>query len=882
MQKKSLILTGLTLTFAGICDTITFAQIAPDATLGGERSTVTPITELRDRIDGGAIRGANLFHSFQEFNIGAGRAVYFSNPSQIQNILTRVTGSNPSNIFGTLGVSGSANLFFINPNGIIFGREAQLDLRGSLIASAARSVKFAGGADFSATNPQSPPLLAVSVPVGLQFGPNPGNIRVLGPGLSLPAGEDLSTPEQQKQFQQNFLESPTGLRAAQGKTLSLTGGDISLQGGFLKAPAGRIELGSVRGEGLVSLTPADKGFALGYAGVPNFGDIQLAGAAGVSASGEGGGDIQVRARRLTLRDGSLMVADTFGSKPGGTLAVTASELVELFGSSPDRHFFSGSGASTYSTGNAGTVTVQTGRLTVRDGAFLAALSYSSGNAGTVRVTASNSVEVTGTSPDEQLFSVLGAGTFGTGNAGSLSIQTGRLTVRDGARIGAATNSGGNAGTVSVTAVESVEVSGTSASGKNPSSLGAGTFSTGNAGSLTVQTRQLTVRDGGLVTAITLSAGDAGSVSVTASEFVEVSGTSPESNPSALGAGTLSTGNAGNLTVQTGRVTVRGGALMGSGTLSLGNGGIVEVRASDSVEVTGTSADGRSPSLLTAGTAATENAGSAGDVTITTPVLAVRDGAEVSVRGLGSGTPGNLKVTAGDLRLDLRGTLTAASETGKGGNITLDAQNIQLRRASEISAAGSKTGNITFDGNIAINARTLVLLEGSRLVTSASDPRGGSNITIKPLGESDVAIFQSPDSTINAVGQLKVEGYASFTPADVPAVQFTDATGLIDRRCSAETLQGSRFTVTGKGGLPPAPTALLGGGTVLVEWGAPQEPEEHNRWRLQTEIPKSPNPGASLVEAQGWAVSPTGEVTLTAEPGAGTPGAPVLPPAAGCR
>ncbi|HAA28965.1 MAG TPA: filamentous hemagglutinin, partial [Cyanobacteria bacterium UBA8553] len=131
------------------------AQLTPDSTLGGESSIITPGVIINrqpaDRIDGGASRGANLFHSFREFNIGAGREVYFANPAGIENILTRVTGSTRSEILGTLGVSGNANLFLINPNGIVFGSNARLDMRGSFLASTASSFKFADGIEFSAT-----------------------------------------------------------------------------------------------------------------------------------------------------------------------------------------------------------------------------------------------------------------------------------------------------------------------------------------------------------------------------------------------------------------------------------------------------------------------------------------------------------------------------------------------------------------------------------------------------------------------------------------------------------------------------------------------------------------------------------------------------------
>ena len=72
------------------------AQLVPDNTLGQENSVVVPLEALIDEIQGGAVRGANLFHSFLEFNVGEGRSVYFANPVGIEHILTRVTGNQAS------------------------------------------------------------------------------------------------------------------------------------------------------------------------------------------------------------------------------------------------------------------------------------------------------------------------------------------------------------------------------------------------------------------------------------------------------------------------------------------------------------------------------------------------------------------------------------------------------------------------------------------------------------------------------------------------------------------------------------------------------------------------------------------------------------------
>ena len=150
------------------------AQIIPDNTLGNEASQVTVDATVQglptDLIEGGATRGANLFHSFSDFNVADLQRVYFANPSGIENILSRITGNNQSNILGTLGVDGSANLFLLNPNGIVFGTNAQLDISGSFFASTADAFELDEGLSYSAVEPTAPPLLAVTLTPGLQYG----------------------------------------------------------------------------------------------------------------------------------------------------------------------------------------------------------------------------------------------------------------------------------------------------------------------------------------------------------------------------------------------------------------------------------------------------------------------------------------------------------------------------------------------------------------------------------------------------------------------------------------------------------------------------------------------------------------------------------------
>jgi large exoprotein involved in heme utilization and adhesion len=761
---------------------------------------------------------------------------------------------------GTLGVTGgNANLFLINPNGIIFGQNARLDVGGSFTATTANAIKLGETGLFSASSPATSNLLTVR-PSALFF-----NAVAAGAIVNQSLAQSLSG-------QTNSLGGPVGLQVPTGKTLALIGGNVAIEGGNLTAAGGRIKLGSVAGVGEVSLSEIGNRWLFGYDKIDAFGNIQLEGRAVVDVSGEGGGDVQLQGAQLEMTQRSVIYANTLGSEDGGEILVRTTETVALSDGSVIA-------ANVVRSGTGGDLTIDTGRLLVRDGAQVSASTRSTGAGGTLSVTASDTVEVIGTSANGQFSTGLFTETSGEGDAGDLTIATRRLLVRDGAQVATGTLGTGKGGTLSVTVSDVVELIGMSADGRAVSSLTAQTEGEGDAGNLTIVTRRLLVRDGAQVSAGTFfGTGKGGTLSVTTSDSVELIGTSADGKfGSGLYTQTLGEGDAGNLTIATGRLLVRDGAQVSAATLGTGEGGTLSVTASDAVKVIGRSADGTFPSRLAA---RTTGAGNAGDLTITTEQLTIRDGAEVSVSSTGTGIAGELRVEADAIRLDNQGKIRADTRGG-GGNINLYADDLILRRGSSIST-NARGRNIT-GGNITINTDNLVAVPKENSDISANATAGiGGQVIVNASGIfgtefrlqdtllSDITASSDLGPQFNGVVQLNTPGIDPSRGLTNLPTEVVDASNQIAQTCGAGRGEAGKneFIITGRRGLPSNPYEMLSNEQALEDVHPPSEfssrrNSKPDAAKTVTSQSATSNPKPPIVEAQGWVINDKGQVVLTA-------------------
>lgn len=276
---------------------------APDGT-----GTAVNASGNQFNINGGQLSkdGTNLFHSFQRFGLKDGQIVNFISQPNIRNILGRVVGGDASYINGLIQViGGSSNLFLMNPAGIVFGSNAQLNVPGSFLATTATGIGF-GNNWFQAVGVNEYAML-IGTPNTLNFGTaQPGAIA-------------------------NFGQ----LRVPNGQTLALIGGTV-FSPGTLSAPSGQIAIASVPGENLVRISQAGHLLSLEISPSSNLGSAPVplspltlsqlltggsSNATGVTVNSDG--SVQLTNSDLRVETGDVAIADTQATGGNQNLAVSA-------------------------------------------------------------------------------------------------------------------------------------------------------------------------------------------------------------------------------------------------------------------------------------------------------------------------------------------------------------------------------------------------------------------------------------------------------------------------------------------------------------------------------------------------------------------------------
>lgn len=873
---------GASIVFWLLASRTATAQIEPDNTLPNS-STVSRNCNNCE-ITGGTKAGDNLFHSFRRFSVPTGGRAYFNNSTNIQNIFARVTGQSRSVIDGVIQANGSANVFLLNPNGILLGRNASLNLGGSFFATTADQINFADETQFSATQPQTSPLLTVSTPVGLQFGQSAGAIT--------------NRSQTALNGANNSLGAPAGLQVQPGQALALVGNGVFLDNGNLTARSGSVELGSVMPSSLVSLTPNHTSYTPTYLNL-DLSNIELLGSSTIDTSGiasnrsinhRNGGAIRLQARNIQIMGGAGILSRTYEGI-GDAQQLRATQTITL------------------NSGSIGTFTEGQGR------------------AGNINILA-NSLELqTG---DNRSFLASQARSGSSGRAGDLTLNTNYLAVRDGSRIEASTFGVGEGGNIVIEA-STIEVSGfyprvrdfngdgrpelrgqvtSGISSQSEKTAGA---NAGNAGRLIIETTQLTLLDGGLISTATFASGDGGNIRITAADIL-ISGASPavtrnqyrsgvfvSAEPRAIGrvgelniiadqltlndraqisARNRGAGEPGTANLNLGDLIIRGGGEISASTEQTGRGGTLLLNA-DTLQVVGTGRfpTGVLPSSISA--LSTANAsGQAGDLQINTSTLRIEENAVLSVSGEGSGAAGNLTVNANRILLN-QGSLEAATQAGNGAAITL--QNVDLLMLRNQSSVSARAFNNANGGNITIQASEGYLIadvnQNNDIIANAEVGNGGE-ITVNTRGI--IGLEQRRSTPVNQTNDLDAssergaQGVVTINQPDVDPTQglielpstIVDASSLIAQTCptgGADANNLGEFVITGRGGLPPNPTDPRDDDALLTDWATLEEAIDDGiiGSSESREAAKPPSEG-TLVEAQGWRIGADGRVILTAQ------------------
>jgi filamentous hemagglutinin family protein len=720
------------------------AQVIPDNTLGSE-NTIINTNPSGLEINGGATRGSNLFHSFQEFSISTGGSVLFNKTTNIQNIISRVTGGNISNINGLIRANGAANLFLLNPNGITFGTGARLNIGGSFFATTASDLRFSDGSIFSANPAKSSSLLTVSTPIGLQLGTR-GDINNSG----------------------RLVVKP-------GQNISLNGSNLT-HTGELVAPNGKVELLGLRlalfPNSLIDVS-GDNGGGQVLIGNNITQSVYIDKLANIKAdalTNGNGGEIKVFSTDSTRVYGTLSAKSGVESGNGGLIETSGKNFLDVAGIKADASTVNGlsgtwlldprnitlvnseeinnpnnnpnstiiSNKDVEAQLNAGTnVTISTDSSGSEAGNITADnfdIAKTSDNTAILTLQAANDIDIKNSSiraENGRLGIILEADSDNSGqgniNIASFAFETGgeifKLTAAE--RISILGGGAGNvtkissptqdtilkADTISLKnlgIISSTESSATSGNikidAKNTlnienSAVNNNSFGDGNSGFINVNAGNILIKNTTFVTR-TAKGGNAGDINITVNGEFKIEKAEVGSQ-----VGNMSIGSSGNLNIESKNLLLdNNGRILNQTQNNKINGDINIKTGSLIIENTGgifSNSIGQNPNVL----------GNGGNINITADSIKLSDKVGIGSNTITQGNAGNINIKTGSLLVEMTSGITSNSDptndnlSGKAGNIDITADSVNIENSAGISSSTLGSGN---GGNINIKSRLLTL------------------------------------------------------------------------------------------------------------------------------------------------------------------------------
>lgn len=719
-------------------------------TLQGASTTLQGASTINYNVPStlGRTQGNNLFHSFSSFDLSSRESATFGGPASIQNIISRVTGGQASSIDGRISSPNGANLFLVNPSGIVFGPNATLDISGSFYATTADYLQF-GPVRFDATATVPANFdLAVARPSAFGFlGPKPASISVTDSSLS-------------------------------ARTITFVGGDVTItrkntnSGNLLSSPGG-LDLVSVGSAGVAKVSDA----GIDTSDFSKMGTAKISGGRAQKVP-----DIATSTGRIFISAGSFIVDGAYLASgkdnengSGGDIVIKARESVKLSGGSKIRTEGNNAGNisidaakatvtvddATVSVGgtgteNAGELTVSASSVGITNKGSIS--TYFKGKGGNINITASGSIAVCGSEKGGSRITSNGPTSAGAEGAGNITLIAPTVKLDKGGVVEVV--SGGN---LQITSAKELALTG-------PNSF----ISTG-VGSVKIDTGTLTMSKS-QITAQASGIGNGEGIYIKARKGVYLSDESR-----------ISTGgqNAGKVTIDAAKATVTvDGSYIYVGNWSGTNNAVNTILAEDVKILNG----GRISSI--------SNESKAGDMKITaTGQLTVSgSGSAIRSQSLGSHDAGNINVSASTVLLDSGGaieTLVGDEEnpgrtTGNGGSIDVHANVLQLVHGGQIKSdakqqSQGKGGGITVAATerIAISGRSGATASGITTDTAGTGDAGSILVTAPSLSITDGGRISANSSDTG-----KTAGNAGSIDLNIKNLLYLDAGSITTAAANA--------------------------------------------------------------------------------------------------